>query len=248
MSKVIIENGIYDGIPYNEYYLEGVDYKGLVFIQHGYESNKNRGTDYLGINLARLGYLAVSIDAFKHGTRMEEPYISDDEYKRFAEAFKVVDQTANDIIYLYQKNYQNKYDSFDLIGVSMGGFISYVVAQRCDSINKLLPVISSPYFERIVTSIKDLLEPEKYYKELSKIMDLVLDMDASKHVEKLTYNQMLILNGTEDKIISYKQSERFYNMNKNDNMRLNLYEEGHIVNREMQMDILEFIANEKVVL
>ena len=43
MSRMIIETSNFEGIPYNEYSSDNMDIKGLVFIQHGFESNKNRG-------------------------------------------------------------------------------------------------------------------------------------------------------------------------------------------------------------
>ena len=69
----LINDYSYLGIPYSEYRRVDIKSKGLVFIQHGYESNKNKGADYLAINLARIGYTSVAIDAYKHGERIEEP-------------------------------------------------------------------------------------------------------------------------------------------------------------------------------
>ena len=57
-----------------------------------------------------------------------------------------------------------------------------------------------------------------------------------------------MLNDTLDSVIDYHPTVEFYEQYKNDNISLKLYEEGHAVNRKMQVDILEYISNEKVVL
>lgn len=248
MARVIIDNSIFNGIPFNEYYQNNVKIKGLVFVQHGFQSNKNRGADYLCLNLARLGYKAVSIDAYKHGERKEEPFVSQEDYKRYADAFNVVDQTAKDIIEIFEKNYKTEFNSFDIVGISMGGFIAYMVSIYSNYVNKLIPVISTPQFEKLVTTRDDIEDLKNYRVELDKILDKIKRMDPSNQVNRLKYNSLFILNGTEDEIVDFNQSVDFFESNKTDHMSLKLYECGHETPRYMQVDILEFIANEKVVL
>lgn len=246
MSKLLIEKKLINNVPLNEYHILGVDSKGLVFIQHGFESNKNRGTDYLSINLARLGFFVVAIDAYKHGDRKQEPFLTKAEYLRYADAFNVVNITGNDIISLYEKEYQESFDSFDIIGISMGGFVAYSVAVKCDYVNKLVPAITTPYFTRLANTRTNVPGLEEYKKEVSKIMSFIQGLDPSRQVDEMTYNKMLILSCTADDVIPSSHAQQFYKEIKNEKARISLYNDGHVINRKMQNDILEFIANEKV--
>ncbi len=247
MGKMIIEEKTFHSIPYNEYYLENITYKGLVFVQHGFESNKNRGADYLAINLARLHFFVVSVDAYKHGSRIEEPYISKQEYLRFKEAFKVIDQTGDDIITLHKELYNKKFPKYDLIGISMGGMISYNVALKSTSVNKLVPVISTPVLYEFAEWLVD-REDRKYIETLKEVETFIKEIDPSNKFDQLKYKEMLIINTTEDNVVPPIYSEKYFERNKNDNIDLKLFHDKHNVNREMQITILEFIANEKVVL
>lgn len=248
MSKVIIEERVYKGIPYNIYVQENIPDKGLVVIQHGFESNKNRGADYLAVNLARLGYKAVSIDAYKHGNRIEEPYISDEEYKRFEEAFDVIDKTSDDIVTIYNDLFKQEYSKFDLIGVSMGGMIAYNVSIRTTHIRYLIPVISTP---EIDTFAKWLIDKEgivEYYQAYEQKSDLISRIDPVDKFDQLNYQKMFILNGTKDDVVPHTFSEEYFTKHHTKNTTFKLYDEGHSVNKHMQREILEFITNEKVVL
>jgi len=247
MSRMIIETSNFEGIPYNEYSSDNMDIKGLVFIQHGFESNKNRGADYLAIQLARKGYKVVSIDAYKHGDRLEEPFISEEVFKRYADAFIIVDQTTKDIITIFENIYKKEFSNFDLIGVSMGGFIAYVVSMQCDYVNKLLPVITTPYFEELARKRTNVPNLENYKLEMQSSMELIISLDPSKQVDNMKYKSMFILSCKNDEVISYLPSKRFYDEFKNDKMMIKFYEDGHTVNRQMQNDIVEYIVNEKVV-
>lgn len=248
MSKIIIETTTKKGIPLNEYYLDGYNHKGLVIVQHGFQSNKSRGSDYLSINLARLGYFVVAIDALKHGERKEEPFVSMEDYYRYADAFNVVDKTSDEIIDLFESYYQSTFSKFDMIGVSMGGFIAYVVSQRCNYVSKLLPVITTPDFTKLATTRTNVPGIEEYRKEVKQYLPMIDEMSPHDKFDKLSFDSMYLLSCTEDPVIDYQPTVSYYENHKDINLKLSLYEDGHVVNRKMQVDILEYISNEKVVL
>ena len=248
MSKVIIEDHIYNGVPYNVYYQDNTQPKGLVIIQHGFESNKNRGADYLAVNLARLGYKAVSIDAYKHGERIEEPYISDEEYKRFEEAFDVIDRTSDDIVKIYNDLFKNEFPEYDLIGVSMGGMIAYNVSIRSKHIRNLIPVISTPMIDDFARWLIDKEGNVEYYQAYEQMSELISKIDPVDKFEQLCFKKMFILTGDKDDVVPHKFSEEYITKHHTKDIRFKLYDEGHSVNKNMQREILEFITNEKVVL
>jgi len=246
MDRIIINNCFFENIPYNEYFKENTAYKGLVFVQHGFGSNKERGTDTLGLNLARNNFFVVSVDAYKHGERISEPFISGPAYQMFASAIDVVHFTAKDILKIYTELYQKSFSSFDMIGISLGGMVAYLLSTFTSKINKLVPVISSPMFTKIVyleTEIEDL---DKYLEIVNEKREEVECFDPSKNVDKMKYKKMFILNGTKDTVIPKRHSEAFYEQFGVDNVSFKLYEEGHNVSRTMQEDILSFIADKSV--
>lgn len=248
MNRIIIEERVYQDIPYNIYIKDKYPSRGLVIIQHGFESNKNRGADYLAVKLARLGFTAVSVDAYKHGARIEEPYISEEEHKRFKEAFTVIHKTSEDIVTLYQDVFAKEFSNFDIIGVSMGGMIAYNVALKTNKIRNLIPVISTPM---IYAFSKWLIETENniyYYKAFEEISEFISLLDPVDKFDQLHFQKMLVINGTRDHTVPHTFSEEYFMKHHNENIVLKLYEEKHIVNRDMQKDIYEFITNEKVVL
>lgn len=246
MGKIVISNSCYDNIPYNVYYKENINYKGLVFVQHGFGSNKERGTDSISLNLARNNYFVVSVDAYKHGERIEEPFISGPAYKMFADAIDVVHLTAKDILRLYDNVFAKSFNSFDVIGISLGGMIAYLLSTFTNKINKLVPVISSPMFTKIVYLETEIDELEKYLEIVNKKRAEVELFDPSKNIDKMKYKKMFILNGTKDTVIPKRHSEAFYEQFSVDNVTFKLYEEGHNVSRGMQEDILSFITDKSV--
>jgi esterase/lipase len=240
MSKIIIENKLVQGIPLNEFYLENHKYKGLVFVQHGYRSNKERGGDYLAVKIARDGYFVVCIDSFMHGARSEGPFIEGSEKERLYYIPSIIRKTALDIIKLH-KTYYKEYQTFDLIGVSLGGMIAYYTSIRTDKINKLIPVISTPKVTKQAEWIlkQNGINLVDYFTE--ETYNYLQSCDPINEADSIQYKEMFILNGTLDKVVSTQDSVDYYEEYKNNHMRLTLYEVDHNVNAKMQQDIILFL-------
>lgn len=245
MQKLIIQNKILDGIPLNEYYLKNRDYKGLIFVQHGYLSNKEVGGDYLALSLARMGYFVVAIDAYKHGQRKEEPFITGEEKDRLTEVLGVIKRTALDIIKLHRKHY-TQYNFFDIIGVSLGGMIAYYLATKTSKIRKLIPVISTPgFYQKAVHALSAAGLDEDIYLQKDAV-DFIRSIDPLQNVEKIQYKELFIICGERDNIVPMTESIKFYNEYKSDRVFMRTYETEHVVNREMQKDIYKYIENKNI--
>jgi esterase/lipase len=240
MKKLILKSSILDGVPYQEYYQENIEYKGLIFVQHGYTSNKEYGADFLALPLARMGYFVVSIDAYKHGERIEEPYLSKDWPKMFFESPYVIRRTAIDINRLFKKKYKKEFPTYSIVGVSMGAMISYYLSTITPHIDKLVPVIGTPDFiDRAIYGIeKDGYDKEKFLNETT--LTYLHKMNPIEHVSKMKYNKMLILVGNKDDVVPHQKTLDFFDEYENDNMTLRVFEEGHNVNKEMQLTIFNF--------
>ena len=243
MQKLVINTEIYNGVPLNEYYIQAREHKGLIFVQHGYQSNKNYGADYLALELARLGFFVVSIDAYMHGERVKEPYLSKDEKGMLLSAPTVIRHTAIDYIKLHKKRYMKLFPKYDFIGISMGAMIAYYLATKTDKIKRLIPVIGTPDFmnqaEYNLTdaglNLEDFLNEDaiKYLNRISPITN----------VQKIKFDELLIMNCSGDTIVPMEKAVEYYNKYKTDKMTLKIYEDKHEVNRTMQKDIFKFINN-----
>lgn len=243
MKKIIISTDIINGVPLNEYYLHDTEYKGLVFVQHGFQSNKNYGADYLALPLARLGFFVVSIDAYMHGERIEGPYIVKDEKGMLISATEVIRHTAIDYIKLHKKRYIERFPKYDFIGISLGAMTAFYLATKTDKIKKLVPVIGTPDYihqaEYALSSVGlnfDDFAGDKQTSYMERISPI-------NHVEKIKFEKMFLLNCSKDTTVPMDKAVEYYNKYKTDKMTLKIYEDGHEVNKTMQRDIFKFINN-----
>jgi len=193
MYKIMIEEKFIDDIPLNEYVDVNCEVKGLVFVQHGFTSNKERGTDFLALKLARNGFFVVSIDAYKHGKRMKEPFISEHVSKRYFDIFTVVKRTARDIDRLFKKYYKDRFEKYDVVGVSMGGMVAFYLTTMSKYASRVVPVISGPDFFQMSldTFSGDLEEFQAYvYKKQAYIEKI----SPAKHIDKMKFDKMFMMN------------------------------------------------------
>ena len=234
MKRLIIETKQYKSIPFCEYFLEEGCTKSLVFIQHGFQSTKEYGADFLALTLARKGHRVIALDAYKHGERIEEPYITESDALRYAEIFHVVDQTSTDIVELYKEKYLHEYSEF--------------VAIKTDRVNKLVPIITTPMFSKLARTRHNVPDIEEYLNEMSPHLDFVDSIDVYTKRKELKYQEMLIVSGENDPIIPVEDSKVFFGQLNDPSAQILVYDEVHEVNRQMQKDIFNFITNEKAAL
>lgn len=208
--------------------------KRLIFINHGIVGSKERILTMFGVNLARLGYEVVAIDACKHGSRGEAPFKPYEERRAMEELFDIVKKTSEDVLRLYHAKYKDTYDSFDILGVSMGGYVAYYTATQTDHVEYLIPVISSPDF------VSGLNQSQTYtFKDT--IIDKVKAMDPASHPERFKFKEACALVGEEDPLIPKSHTETFVKNNEALPIDFKVYDTPHKVTPEMQEDIVAFL-------
>ncbi|MEC9485138.1 MAG: hypothetical protein UMR38_04620 [Candidatus Izemoplasma sp.] len=241
---ITVTEHVIQGIPLIEYLPEKKP-KGLTFIQHGYESNKVRGTEYLAMNVARLGYHVVSIDAYKHGDRLEEPFISQSGYFRLKEAFHVIEHTADDILKLFNTAFKH-YETFDILGISLGGMVAYLLATKTDKINRLLPIISTPDFHKqayyAISSAG--IDTEKFFTQDK--LDYIKSIDPILKRNEWQYNELAIFVSENDDEVPPRPSLKFIKHHQDMIDQFFLYDCRHNVPRRMQEDILSYISGNEI--
>ena len=147
--KISVYTKEYNGIPNLEYINESAPSKGLLFVQHGYTSSKEEGAEWLAMKFVREEFHVVCVDAYKHGARIEEPFLTKPENEKVISLFEIVPQTAKDIITLFEGKFTT-YNHFDYIGISMGGMIGFMLVTFTDKVSKVAPVIGAPYHLKLV--------------------------------------------------------------------------------------------------
>ena len=227
--KADIESGTYQGIPYKIY--AHPEPERLIFINHGVYGTKERILTMFGMTLAKLGYTVIAIDASKHGERGEAPFSPRDNAVALSHLFDVVEKTSEDIRLFYHGRFADTFDSFDILGISMGGYVAYHMTTVSDKVRALITMISSPDFTAGAKD-SDLTERE---------IRAIETMDPSKHVHKMHFEAGLALVGDRDTLIAKAQTYDFVQAHPELPLQVKTYDTDHQVVHAMQADIVDFL-------
>ncbi len=240
--KIERESFLHNDVPVALYSAKSS--KRLMFVQHGIFGNKEKVLKLLGPSLVKIGYTVVAVDAKKHGERREEPFASRDKIHAELELFDIVEHTAEDILAIYSDCFSKRFDRFDILGVSMGGYIAYNVAVKTDKIRNLIALISSPnYAESAFNGFRE-ADYEKHKQRIEKEKRKIKKMDPSEQSEKLRFERAILMNGKQDDVISPIYTQRFVEDHPNKNIVFRLYDTGHRIVRPMHEDLLELLKKE----
>lgn len=120
-------------------------YKGIVFLVHGHTGTKELGNlEVIPIGFQERGYFVVSLDAYKHGERKQDPYFSNDALAITLEMPKVILHTIQDIVWLYHNVYSEISQNVIVSGISMGGHIAFQMPKYLKETKMIIPLIGSP--------------------------------------------------------------------------------------------------------
>ncbi|MFW5893379.1 MAG: alpha/beta hydrolase, partial [Bacillota bacterium] len=227
--KTAIESGTHQGIPYKTYAHPRP--KRLIFINHGVFGNKERILTLFGIQLAKIGYKVVAIDASRHGERGEAPFSPRDEEEAYRQIFDVVRETSEDILLMYHGLYDKDYPDFDILGLSMGGYVAYHMTTITDHVKTLVTMISSP----------DFIPGAKGRGIDARAMRSIETMNPARNVSRMHFKNGLALLGENDGVIDKAETFTFAKENPGLPLEVRTYDTGHQANQAMQEDTLEFL-------
>ena len=230
------------GIPVLEYSSD--EAKRLIFVNHGIFGDKDKGMMLVGKALLRAGYHVVAIDASRHGERGEAPFSNRDRpWARFY-LFDVVSETTRDLLSLYEDKYADTFETFDVLGISMGGYVAYYLSMQTTHLDTVVALISSPDFS--ASCHAGLLEEvAKEYPDEAKDKKLKIQaMDPALSSEEITAKRIIAFNGKFDEVISYEHTKRFKENNPAINMKFELFDTEHKINQAMVDRAVKHLQNQ----
>ncbi|MGD9909336.1 MAG: alpha/beta hydrolase [Candidatus Izemoplasmatales bacterium] len=234
MKKII------DGIPLIEYFdVTKTTYAGVVFLVHGHTGNKELyGLESLPRGFVERGYFVISIDAYKHGERKEEPYFSNDGLRYTLAMPEVVIHTIKDIIHLYNHYYKQVSPKLIVTGTSMGGHIAFQMPKYNPEVNTILPFIGSPDMKNHYEKTKGAFLQEKIALVSKEIEELeIIDLTPYMNVN------IGVFNGALDTVVEIKYVQPFIDqlidMN-HPQVHFESFECGHTVPEEMVKAMFHF--------
>ncbi|MCR4742631.1 MAG: alpha/beta hydrolase [Treponema sp.] len=186
----------------------------LAIVSHGFMGHYSDTQDYAK-NFAKMGFVSIAYDFNGGGPNS----VSDGDTKEMSlltekEDLKAVIKRACEFDFVDT-------DNINLIGCSMGGFVSALVARELqEKIKRLIlfyPAFCIPDDARSGKMISALFDPKNIPQTLeigkmvigSKYVKDVINLDAFEEIRDYK-GQILILHGNEDEIVPYNYSERAY--------------------------------------
>ena len=130
-----------------------------------------------------------------------------------------------------------------MLGISMGGLMSYYMSTKTKHLNTLIPLISSPNFlDSAYYTFSE--EKRKQYKEKSEeALTLIESMDPSKHVTKMQFKQAIIMNGRNDEVIPIKQTNDFVDEHPDLPIIYRTYDAEHKITKAMHEDLINILKS-----
>jgi dienelactone hydrolase len=214
-------------IPVLTYTTADQTQKPLVIMAHGFTGKKEDLIPYLE-ELAGMGYYAVGIDNRFHGERNDGGFgsvISEGNRLNCYKLFNAIKETAEDIRILldyFTGEAQVDITRVGMLGISMGGFITYRALSIDKRIKTAVPFISSPVWGDTPagTVIDDRQEVMKGYEEFSN------KYGPSNTPENFYPTAILMQAGDIDGHFNLEKLKSFYaalkSRYKNDSNRINL--------------------------
>jgi len=134
----------------------------LIIFVHGYESDKRQGIP-MGYELAKRGFICVSIDTILRGDRVDQEfdlaagpafqsvYPKETGLDSFFTMFKMIRQTGLDIqslIDYFRDDPRVDVDKVGLVGYSMGGYAAFHAVKAVPELKASVSIAGNPYFKQ----------------------------------------------------------------------------------------------------
>jgi dienelactone hydrolase len=185
--------------------------KPLVILSHGFRGSKNDLKDKLEM-LAGLGYYAITIDNRGHGDRLEHDFMSQafqDGKLNVYQVRRLIKETADDIpaiIDHFIADSQIDEQRIGMLGVSMGGFVTFRALVIDERIKVAGSIIASPYWDEVPEDVPLLTTPEVE----QKLADYAREYSPAYFPERFSHRPILIQIGGKDNHYNGERVRQFY--------------------------------------
>jgi len=232
-------NGVFESIPYTLYPAIGEAPSFVFFLIHGHTGNRFDPTIVAFAEaIAARGHVAVAVDAFKHGERKTEPYVTMDGKAIAIAMVEVLEQTCKDLKTLYDGLFRAQGLKVGVLGTSMGGHVSYLLPGILPETTIAIPLIGAPDIKRHYKTSKawlgDAIEP--LFPDTSVRMKADPAWFPTRH--------LLQINGTKDDVVRYENAFDFHvelAAEKGFEHWFVLEECGHEITKTMHQTVGEFL-------
>jgi len=223
-----------------------------LILSHGVTGNKENWTEKM-TQLPKIGFYTVALDNRYHGERkgisFREKIITVEGCLDLVVLRKVMNETALDISTLIDPFIAEKeVDSskIGMMGISMGGFVTYASLINDSRISFAVPIICSPFWDDISEDSR-VLETKIAMKEFK---DYAAKNSPANQYEKFYPRKIFTLIGTKDIHFKAERVIDFYEKLKisygadSINLKINQYNVSHELNNTMWNDVLKWLKEE----
>jgi len=232
---------IIDGIPVTEYRddLAGTP-RGVFFVVHGHTGEKADVRDLAG-RFAAAGWLGVAVDAYRHGSRREDPYGTGETLACTMAMPEVIVHTCLDLKHLAETTYAAYAPHISFSGTSMGGHIAFQMPNYYPA-EAIAPFIGTPDLYRHYAVTKS---PMIGLRELGILKPWLDRLEIGPDYAAYRGVRIVIANGAEDDVVDYRFVVDFHDQlvrEDHPDVSITLFPCGHVVTDDMQDAVLAALA------
>jgi pimeloyl-ACP methyl ester carboxylesterase len=251
-DKLITRKLFINDIPVLVCYADDNSKKNLLVLSHWFSGNKEGWTDKMK-QLAQMSFYTVALDNRYHGERkgisFKEKIMTPDGHLDLLVLRKTMNETASDISTLIDHYVGDKTinaSEIGIIGISMGGFVTYASLIHDKRISFAIPIISSPFWDDIPEDT-NVVNTEMAIEEFK---DYAVKNSPANQFEKFYPRKLFALIGTQDKHFKAERVIDFYKKLKisygadNKNINISQYTVGHEMTDTMWNDVLKWLKEE----
>ena len=203
-QEVVREEHNYLEIPYSLVYQEKSVDKPVVIFFHGFTNNRFLAPMGRDIELAKMGYTVLMLDAYNHGERITEEFANLTREEKHMQLVDIAIHTAKDAIkvyeYLCSEGILSKEYKLGAYGVSMGGATAYYLATIYPKLEVLVTLVASPSFTNYHEYRRKMYNFEKN-EEYMKKYNYYKTIDPLLHYERFMDKKVFIAVGLKDQVV-----------------------------------------------
>lgn len=210
-EDLVTEDYLISEIPVLTCFRQDGTPKPLMILSHGFGGSKEDLKDEMEM-LASLGYYAVVMDNRGHGNRLGPDFASQVFQQDLLDVYQVrrlIKETADDIPFIvdhFTANKQVDAQRIGMLGVSMGGFVTFRALVIEERIGAATPIIASPYWDELPKDVPVLDTPEAE----ERLAAYAREYSPARYPERFFPRPILTQIGGKDNHYDGERVEQFY--------------------------------------